>query len=94
MKEVTICFSFSVKDGLENSLYATLSTLVGWSMHGINGIERRKNVSKSVFSLLEGISNLVDAWHIYSVALRERNKANTPDDLETKNTTHAKGDKS
>jgi len=90
MKEVTICFSFSVKDGLQKPLYESLATLSGLSIDGTKNIKSRQFAFRSVFLLLERISDLVDDFSISSIALRERKSANSPAVLKHKIPTSAK----
>jgi len=93
MKEVTICFSFSVKDGQTRKFMRVLGILSGMSGDGEQSIESRRFALRSTFLLIERVADLTDDFHIQSIALRERVPVNTPDDLEAKKGTYAKGDK-
>jgi len=93
MKEVTICFSFSVRDGVLEASLSALNTLPGSYIVGIRSIEKQKLESKIALSLLEKLSINSPGVYIASVALGGRKLAIPLDDLEAKNTTYAKGDK-
>ena len=90
MKEVTICFSFSVKDGLAKNALEALDILSGLCIDGIRNLLNRKTVLKHGFKLLEQINWLSDDLSIGLITPSERKDAIPPDDLEAKNTTHAK----
>jgi len=92
MKEVTICFSFSVKDGLQKIVYESLITHHGWSIDGTKSIEKRKSALRNALRLLAQLSEGDRIIHIKSLTLRERKSAIPLDDLEAKNTAHAKGE--
>jgi len=92
MKEVTICFCFSVKDGQQNYLSRSLGIPVGWSIDGIKNTEKHKSVLIDALLLLEELRLAKHDLYIRSITLGERILPNTPDDLKTKNSAHAKGE--
>jgi len=92
MKEVTICFSFSLKDGLTKSLLKDLTTLHGLSIDGAQTIKMHRLALNTALSLLQHLNTAGYDVSIRSVALRERKAANRLDDLKAKNSTHAKGE--
>jgi len=84
MKKVTICISFSCKDGLARNVYKIMATLVGWSSVGMQSSSSAKEMLKTVLSLLEGTALLTDDFHIDSVTLGERKWVKHPDAGATK----------
>jgi len=93
MKEVTICFSFSVSATQRKNASKVLDTLAGWCIDGIDTIETRKLVSNDVYCLLELLNELSDGNAINSLTLCERKQANGLGDLKHEIPTSAKGDK-
>jgi len=93
MKEVTICISFSVKDGLAKHASEYLDTMIGSFGAGIRNTKNRNLALDAVFSLLKLAISKSEGVHIHRPTLSEGRTAIHPDDLEAKNTTHAKGDK-
>jgi len=92
MKEVTICFSFSLKDGVTRTYTEVLAILNGWFGVGALGIEKHKYALENASKLLAQVAKGDSVLQIESITLRERCEANKPDDLEAKNNTHAKSD--
>ena len=92
MKEVTICFSFSVKDGATKKFMDNLVIPNGLFGLGDHDIERLTNALKSEYLLLQQEPRRIDITFIKPHTLWVRLRVNSPDDLKTKNTTHAKSD--
>jgi len=93
MKEVTICFSFSVKDGRLKALLNALNTLPGSSIVGIKNTKKQKTELKNGLLLLTLLSDISPGVYIQCVALSGRKSANRLDDLNTEIPTHARSDK-
>lgn len=91
-QEVTICFSYLPKGGLRGSSLERLNILHGWSIDGTKNTKSRKIALKLALFLLAQMSSFRDDLYMHSPTLCERKSVNTPDDLNTKNTTHAKGE--
>jgi len=79
MKKVTICISFSCKDGVARSAYELLGTLVGWSSAGMRSTLLAKAKFKVVLSLLETVQAITNDFYIEKVTLGERKQVNNLD---------------
>jgi len=92
MKEVTICISFSVKDGLAKHVSRSLDTMTGSYGAGIRNTESLNPALDIVFSLLKLAAFRSSKVSIYRPTLSEGRTTNHQDELEAKNNTHAKSD--
>jgi len=92
MKEVTICFSYSIKDGQVNNSSKSSSTQNGSSIDGDKSIENQRIVLREEYKLLELIHDKYDDPFIKCTTLSERKTVNSLDDLNTEIPTHAKGE--
>jgi len=92
MKEVTICFSFSVKDGLTRNSLKDLNTLHGLSTDGVQTSRMRSNALNYALLLLKEISGEYAMVTIKSIALSERKPAIPLGDLKHEIPTSAKSD--